>query len=1506
MQCKICASPSLPFGQTTVLNRYPVNYFQCQHCGFVQTEEPHWLSEAYDRAIASSDDGLVFRNLMLAQLSSQIIAQFFNPGGRFLDYGGGYGLFVRLMREIRFQFDWCDRFCDNLFAAEFEGTLTPEKPYELITAFELFEHLKNPLDDIRQLLTLSPNILFSTELLPPHNPKPGQWWYYAPQSGQHISFYTPKSLQIIAEQLGLNIYSNGSSLHLLTKKILSPEQFAQFAQYDAAELRKFLQSSRSYRQTLERIERQSQPPEMITPNLGVNVAGFVNGEFGIGEGVRATLRGMEAANLPVAINNFTGSPHRKQDTSFQNFTSENPHPVNLIQINANDVMRFAKIVGSDYFKNRYNIGFWAWELPEFPPEWMPAFSLFHEIWTYSDYCVSAISQVSPIPVIKMMPTVSLPPATLTREQLGLPRDEFIFLFMFDFYSRMERKNPLAVVEAFKIAFGNHPQNIRLVLKCSNSNRFPQDRSRLLNAIADSPAISIIDRYLSREEINSLVFHCNAYISLHRSEGFGLTMAEAMFHGKPVIATGYSSNTEFMNLANSFLVKYRRILIAKGDGPYQPGNLWADPDIRHAAELMKFVVENPEATAKIGSQAAADIRTLLSPEAVGDRILNRLQTIQAATDNFTRIAGVANPSFVTSPTPPPLVSICIPTYNGEAFISEAIASAFSQTYSNCEIILADDGSTDRTVAIAESWKSSSPVPFRIFTHINYGLVDNLNFCISQANGKYLKFLFQDDRLEPNCIEELVSIAASDPNIGLVFSRRDTFIDPQSASDPQCQAAYKGTRNLHQDWSTLKAIQDGSELLSDPNCFRGRLNKIGEPTTVLLSRSAVSKLGGFDPDLHQFLDVDLWFRIMGDYKIGFVDKPLSGLRIHRHQQTQRNIARGQNLRDYGRLYRKIIVDPDYRFLSLSVREQILQQLWVKSPRDYLDLSRTLAEQYRQNPSHQPSFDNLRLLRKVTATMWLNLDRDRLEKFYHSPGVKINQIIRDSGIIEMAIADGESELLERIKLQLSRGFTAETGGQFLLAAMLYRPAYQLPLHYQNAIVPHYLFDEFIRFLFSPVREFNQVGDIENYVNFVGNIWNDLKRNIQSHSNNGSLWVYVAKIALELWDGRLLMNVDRDIESILRDRDAVLDFYLKAIGHKIDYNFDKNNRQSDNKISVGILIDNLCLKDEILAILAMYEKFNCYQFDMILYFCTIEDDNLGAFCASRFTRCVTLPPSLPERVQTLRRSNLDVAVIASDVTAEVNSYCQLARHRLAPVQVHAAGSPEMNEDPDDRAMPDLLDSPWFARSQPSPQIQVTRRKLGVSEQTAIFLSGVEWEQVTPEMRATWAKILMAVPESILVVVLESTPAQNPPIAQVRSRWSRDGLDLQRIRLLPNLSVGDMQNCLTLADIYLDPFPQTGGLSLLRALKSGIPAVVREGKTARSRRGAALLRALDLPDAIAADEQSYINRSVRLGTEPDHRRACREQIGQNVSKLAGQADTRTRATQLQALFNRWVNSCKS
>jgi glycosyltransferase involved in cell wall biosynthesis len=218
MNCNICKSTSNLFSEYQILGKHHIKYYQCTECGFVQTESPYWLEEAYSEAIADSDIGLVYRNLHLSALATRMIGNHFNSGASFLDYGGGYGLFVRLMRDQGFDFHWEDKFCQNIFAKDFVSNQNIK--YELVTAFEVLEHLVDPLLEIESMLKFSDSILFSTELLPINNPRPGEWWYFAPQTGQHISIYSTVSLQKIAEKLDLNYSSDGSSYHLFSRKNL--------------------------------------------------------------------------------------------------------------------------------------------------------------------------------------------------------------------------------------------------------------------------------------------------------------------------------------------------------------------------------------------------------------------------------------------------------------------------------------------------------------------------------------------------------------------------------------------------------------------------------------------------------------------------------------------------------------------------------------------------------------------------------------------------------------------------------------------------------------------------------------------------------------------------------------------------------------------------------------------------------------------------------------------------------------------------------------------------------------------------------------------------------------------------------------------------------------------------------------------------------------------------------------------------------------------------------------
>jgi hypothetical protein len=203
---------------TKILNKYDVEYFQCPECLFIQTENSYWLDEAYSSAITLLDTGYVSRNMRYLSRVASLIELFFDKKKEFLDFAGGYGIFVRLMRDKGFRFFWQDAYCENLFARGFDYTANKDSKFELITAFEVFEHLNNPIDTLEFLLSYSNNILFSTELQPDSTLTPENWNYFAPESGQHIAFYHLKTLETIAQKYNMNLYSNGKTLHLFTRK----------------------------------------------------------------------------------------------------------------------------------------------------------------------------------------------------------------------------------------------------------------------------------------------------------------------------------------------------------------------------------------------------------------------------------------------------------------------------------------------------------------------------------------------------------------------------------------------------------------------------------------------------------------------------------------------------------------------------------------------------------------------------------------------------------------------------------------------------------------------------------------------------------------------------------------------------------------------------------------------------------------------------------------------------------------------------------------------------------------------------------------------------------------------------------------------------------------------------------------------------------------------------------------------------------------------------------------
>jgi hypothetical protein len=220
-RCRICSEDSDYVFTATLLNKYDVRYYQCPECQFLQTDEPYWLNEAYEYPINIEDTGLVSRNILLAKRTSTILYFLFKKEAVFLDYASGYGLFVRLMRDYGFNFLWSDIHTKNILAKGFEYNPTVHNNIELVTAMECFEHFSDPIKEIERLLIITPNILFSTETFNKSVPAPNEWDYYGFTHGQHVSLYSQKTLQVIAQKFKLNLYTNGKSYHLLTKKHFS-------------------------------------------------------------------------------------------------------------------------------------------------------------------------------------------------------------------------------------------------------------------------------------------------------------------------------------------------------------------------------------------------------------------------------------------------------------------------------------------------------------------------------------------------------------------------------------------------------------------------------------------------------------------------------------------------------------------------------------------------------------------------------------------------------------------------------------------------------------------------------------------------------------------------------------------------------------------------------------------------------------------------------------------------------------------------------------------------------------------------------------------------------------------------------------------------------------------------------------------------------------------------------------------------------------------------------------
>jgi glycosyltransferase involved in cell wall biosynthesis len=361
---------------------------------------------------------------------------------------------------------------------------------------------------------------------------------------------------------------------------------------------------------------------------GVNVLAHFCHPSGIQEAARATVRALHGSGIRTSCRDIPANlmrdlPNHAEYLGLELFDHTILHvaPEPTVDI-------FYPHSGLAARPGVYRIVVWFWELETVPPEWVKYAGAIQEIWAPTRFIAGAMRAVMPIPVIEMLPAADVGQVPdLMRSHFGLPDDGFLFLFSFDMSSIMERKNPLGLIRAYQQAFGRDGR-AGLVIKVTRGESDPESLRRLTQA-AESAGAIVIDRVMSREEAYALTNVCDSYVSLHRSEGFGYTMAEAMLMGKPVIATGYSGNLDFMTPADSLLVSYRKVPIVQRLPVYPIGSMWAEPDLEHAAHLMRWVYEHPAQARALGCRAREQSRRLLSLDGLGRRMGRRLGELRAS-------------------------------------------------------------------------------------------------------------------------------------------------------------------------------------------------------------------------------------------------------------------------------------------------------------------------------------------------------------------------------------------------------------------------------------------------------------------------------------------------------------------------------------------------------------------------------------------------------------------------------------------------------------------------------------------------------------------------------------------------------------------------------------------------------------------------------------------------------------------------------------------------------------
>jgi glycosyltransferase involved in cell wall biosynthesis len=376
-----------------------------------------------------------------------------------------------------------------------------------------------------------------------------------------------------------------------------------------------------------------QRPRPVDPGKGIHVLGDYGGAVGVSQAFRGLVAALRAKGWPLAYTEIRNVPDRRTGDVLRSEVDPEACDIAIVHVNGDETFEAVwQEHGSRLQRHARLVGCWYWELPRVPDAWIRRSRWVDELWAASGYVRDHLDSAVEVPVVRIPPALVVPDTGPDRGSFGLPPDRMVYLFMFEPSSCVGRKNPFAVIEAFRRAFADVADPPLLIIKThfleriGGSRELAADLERALEPVGGR----FLDASWPRERVLQLIASCDVFVSLHRAEGFGLALAEAMALGKPVVATGYSAPEDFVLPSHSYPVDFGLVPIRDEDhrygewlhSVYEPGQLWAEPDLAHAARLLRETWENPGQAAARGRRAREFIGSRYSTAAVGDLVEER--------------------------------------------------------------------------------------------------------------------------------------------------------------------------------------------------------------------------------------------------------------------------------------------------------------------------------------------------------------------------------------------------------------------------------------------------------------------------------------------------------------------------------------------------------------------------------------------------------------------------------------------------------------------------------------------------------------------------------------------------------------------------------------------------------------------------------------------------------------------------------------------------------------------